>query len=210
MFPAATFTDPRTLSTILPGRGGWAASGRHIKHRIREETMNHRILHACAALCVAAAANGETLGNIQDLETLFVEQQYRFLPIGPPSEDVLVQPYGPVLPVDWQGFPEEFTKQMYAEMDSNGFPLYRISIYEDPVSRETVFLNRYGMEACRLAAEPGYDPYAWQTAWFNLESGQVLDEWSGWIYAPTHIDPSDITAGGSNGTVAVAKQTKWT
>jgi len=134
-----------------------------------------------------AEASIETVTNIYGLEALFIDQQYQFLPIGPPSEDVLVQPYGPVLPVDWQQFPEAFTTQMYATMDGNGFPLYNILVYEDPITRETVFLNLYGTEAYRLAPEDGYDPYAWQAAWFGLESGQALDEWSSWIYDPAHV-----------------------
>ncbi|MCF7816824.1 MAG: hypothetical protein K9M54_02980, partial [Kiritimatiellales bacterium] len=132
----------------------------------------------------------DVVTGIYGLEALFVEQQYRFLPIGPPSKDVLVQPYGPVVPVDWKKFPKAFTKQMYAEMDANGYPLYRVSVYEDPITRETVFLNAYGTEVYRLAAEAGYDPYAWQKAMFNLAEGQELDAWSRWIFDPAHIASS--------------------
>ncbi|MCF7818699.1 MAG: hypothetical protein K9M54_12555 [Kiritimatiellales bacterium] len=139
--------------------------------------------------CPSGAA-ADVVTDIYGLEALFVDQQYRFLPIGPPSKDVLVQPYGSVMPVDWKKFPKEFIRQMYAEMDANGFPLYRVSVYEDPSTRETVFLNSYGTEVLRLAAESGYDPYAWQKAMFNLAEGQELDEWSRWIFDPAHIASS--------------------
>jgi hypothetical protein len=65
-------------------------------------------------------------------------------------------------------FPRTFSKQMYAEMDANGFPIYRLSVYEDPATRETVFLNSYGTEVYRLEAEKGYDPYVWQTINFPV------------------------------------------
>lgn len=135
----------------------------------------------------AQESNTEVLSNIYDLEAVFVEQQYQFLPISPPSEDVYVHSHDVVVPVNWKKFPKEFTKQMYAEMDADGYPLYRVAIYEDPISRETVFLNSYGMEAYRLSAETGYDPYSWQKTKFQLESGEVLDEWTRWLYDPAHI-----------------------
>ncbi|MCF7864127.1 MAG: hypothetical protein K9L89_05000 [Kiritimatiellales bacterium] len=136
---------------------------------------------------VSPAANDGIVSSIYGLKSLFVEQQYQFLPIGPPSEDVLVQPYDPVVPVDWKKFPKEFTKQMYAEMDANGFPLYRVSVFEDPVTRETVFLNYFGNEGYRLAAEKSYDPYLWQKDYFQLSASALSDPWERWIYDPAHV-----------------------
>ncbi len=145
------------------------------------------LLVCISAYSQVGTAATDTVDSIYGLEALFVEQQYQFLPIGPPAEDVLVQPYGSVLTVDWKGFPEAFAKRMYATMDSNGFPLYKVSVYEDPATRETVFLNSYGAEVYRLPPEKGYDPYAWQKATFNLGQGQVLDEFHRWIYDPAHV-----------------------
>lgn len=132
-------------------------------------------------------ADVSPIANIYELEALFVEQQYGFLPISPPSEEVYFHSLKLVLPVDWKYFPKDFTKQMYAEMDGNGYPLYRVSVYEDPVTRQTVFLNLYGTEVYRLDAETGYDPYAWQTTYFQLDAGEELGEWEKWIYDPAHI-----------------------
>jgi hypothetical protein len=120
--------------------------------------------------------NDGVVNTIYELEALFVEQQYQFLPISPPSEEVYIHSRKTVVPVDWKRFPKKFSKQMHAEMDANGFPIYRLSVYEDPATRETVFLNSYGTEVYRLEAEKGYDPFAWQTINFQLESGQVLDD----------------------------------
>lgn len=145
------------------------------------------LLNGVYAATAIETTNTITISDIYALEDLYVEQQYLFLPIGPPSDDVLVQPYGPVVPVDWKEFPKTFTKQMYAEMDINGYPLYRISIYEDPVTRETVYLNSYATEVYRLSPEVGYDPYAWLKNTFQIEDVSEIDEFRKWIYDPAHI-----------------------
>jgi hypothetical protein len=132
-------------------------------------------------------ANVNTITNLYDLEALFVDKQYQFLPISPPMEEVYVHRSATVIPLDWPGFPETFAKGMYAEMHDDLFPLYRVTIYEDPISRDTVFLNVYGIEIYRLTASEEYDPYAWQTIRFNLESGQVLDSFQRWIFDSAHI-----------------------
>jgi hypothetical protein len=144
----------------------------------------------CGASVCSGFVESNATSSVQDiyqLEELFFEHQYRFLPIGPPSEEVLLQPYGPVLPVDWKRFPKAFTKQMYAELDAVGFPLYRVAIYEDPISRDTVFLNSYGFEVYRLAPEQDYNPYAWQVAQFNLDTAYFFDDFYRWIYDPAHV-----------------------
>ncbi|MBN2785356.1 MAG: hypothetical protein JXR25_11050 [Pontiellaceae bacterium] len=76
---------------------------------------------------------------------------------------------------------------MYAEMDKNGHPIYFVTIFEDPITRETVFLNAYGTEVFRLEAEPGYDPFAWQKTTFQVEDVSELSEWTQWIFDPAHI-----------------------
>ncbi len=128
-----------------------------------------------------------TIRSVFELEALFVEQQNAFLPISPPSEDVYVHAHDPVIPVSWKKFPREFSRKMYAEMDENGYPIYRVLVYEDPVTRETVFLNSYGTEVYRLEAEFGYDPYAWQKTTFQVSDVSELGDWTSWIFDPAHI-----------------------
>jgi hypothetical protein len=124
-------------------------------------------LGLCLVVCWSASAketvaiNDGVVNTIYELEALFVEQQYLFLPISPPSEEVYTHSCKTVVPVDWKRFPKTFSKQMYAEMDANGYPIYHLSIYEDRLTRETVFLNSYGTEVYRLEAEKDYDPFAW-------------------------------------------------
>ena len=134
-----------------------------------------------------APADDRVVDSVYALELLYINQVYQYLPVSPPMEEVFVQSLEEAVPVLWKNFPSEFTKQMYAEMNANGLPLYRVSVYEDPASRETVFLNMYGKEAFRLEPENGYDPYAWQKVKFGEESFLARDELNRWIFDPAHI-----------------------
>lgn len=112
------------------------------------------------SVAAETSAQVDVVDTIYGLEALFWEQQYQFLPVSPPSEEVYVHPLATVVPVDWKSFPKQFTKRMYAEMDGDGFPVYRVAVYEDAATRDTVFLNAYGTEAYRLSPEEDYDPFA--------------------------------------------------
>ncbi len=175
---------------ILPRRFYWRIiQGKKMKPIVG-------VVAVCLAVVVSAlggkpveesTTTATTIRSVYELETLFEEQQNAFLPISPPSEDVYVHAHDPVIPVDWKKFPREFTQQMYAEMDANGYPIYRILIYEDPITRETVFLNSYGTEIYRLESKQGYDPYAWQKTTFQVSDVSELSEWTSWIFDPAHI-----------------------
>lgn len=140
----------------------------------------------CSALAKTPADN-DVVATIYELETLFWEQQYKYLPLSLPPEDVFVLLREPVVPVNWKKFPSKFTSLMYAQMDANGYPIYKVSVYEDPATRETVFLNSYGTEACRLSPEANYDPFAWQTDYFGLAEGEELEPFTQWIFDPANI-----------------------
>lgn len=127
------------------------------------------------------------VNNIYELEELLISTQNTFLPITPPSSNLYIHKESNVTPVNWKRFPRKFTEQMYARMDKNGYPIYDLLIYEDPITRETVFFNSYKQEVYRLNAKKGYDPYAWQTVMFNLSSEKTLDKWTQWLFDPAHI-----------------------
>jgi len=156
-----------------------------------------KILGIGLCLIVGLSATAKTpvdnsvLENIYEAEALFVEQQHRFLPVSPPSEEVYVHEFRMPVAIDFKKFPKEFASQMYAEMlevDGNLFPVYTLAVYEDAsvFPRQVVFLNSLGTEIHRIEIED-YDPYAWQTEYFGLEPGEVLDDWSRWIFDPAHI-----------------------
>ena len=65
-------------------------------------------------------------------------------------------------------------------------PIYRIVVYEDYVTRETVFINRYDQEMLRLPAENGYDPFLWAKTQFKLSSDSELGDLQRIIYDPAH------------------------
>lgn len=127
------------------------------------------------------------VSTVYDLKNLYTDYQNLFLPIAPPSEKKYVHSDGSVLPVDWKRFPREFNQGMFAEMDSNGFPIYRVAVYEDVITRETVFLNAYGAEVYRLAPAKDYNPYAWQMDKFQIYTLAALESSYQWIYDPAHI-----------------------
>ncbi len=129
----------------------------------------------------------EPLAHIYDLETLLVDCQDQFLPIAPPDENVYLHSGNPVLPVEWDQFPQEFKAGMMAEIDENEFPLYRVSIYEDAATRETVFLNGLGVEVYRLAPVQDYNPYAYQMNRLGITSFAEFEPYYEWIYDPAKI-----------------------
>jgi hypothetical protein len=102
------------------------------------------------------------VGDVYDLEQYFADGQYSFLPLVPPAEDfILRQPGMPtVLPFTWEKFPEQFVKGLVPEYE-NSVAVYPVTILEDPITRETVFLNADGEEIYALPAATGYDPYAY-------------------------------------------------
>jgi hypothetical protein len=83
--------------------------------------------------------------------------------------------------------PQRILKNMVGELNANFVPLYRIVVYEDALSRETVFLNAHGEELERLLPEEKYDPLRWQTRRFNLSTTKTLDPFSAWIFDPAHV-----------------------
>ena len=120
------------------------------------------------------------LESIDDLEMWFIASQYDWLPLAPPDPNyTLHQPSGEVLPFDWKNFPEEFNSRLVLTY-KNSVPAYRVTIMEDPVTRETVFLTPPEGAAYALEPEKGYDPHEYVYA-------TVPDLYSG-RYSTSYID----------------------
>ncbi len=117
---------------------------------------------------------------------MLVDAQYSIIGISPPSEYTYWETPNRVVPVDFAKFPKRFKKLAYAELDENLMPIYRIAIYEDYVTRETVFINMYDQEMLRLSAEKGYDPFLWAKTQFQLSSDSELNDLQRIIYDPAH------------------------
>ncbi len=102
------------------------------------------------------------VSDLYDLEQFFVRHQDSFLPLVPPDPDFILRQPGapPVLPFAWKGFPPEFVKGLSLEYE-NSVPVYPVTILEDPLSRETVFLNADGKAIYKLAPITGYDPFSY-------------------------------------------------
>lgn len=147
------------------------------------------LMVGCSVIAKAAVlANDGIVDSIFDLESLFIEHQYTYLEVAPPSSDVFSQDYGLVIPARMESLPKKFTKRMYGVLNGDGIPVFKITLYEDSVTRQTVFVNSYdGSEIYRLDAVDGYDPLAWQRGKFQLAANEVLDPWTAWIYDPAHV-----------------------
>ena len=121
-------------------------------------------------------ASVDVVDDIYELKECYKERLAQVPPI--PSLEVWLDTRGSVYPVNWKKFPKDFTKQMYAEMDVlTGYPLYSVICFEDYKTRETVFLNRYDSEMCRLSPPSDYDP---------LSALSGLDSFNAWIFDPAH------------------------
>lgn len=135
------------------------------------------------------------VADVYDLDQFFAEQQDFFLPIIPPDPSfILHQPGSPnVLPFTWKRFPPEFSKNLVLEYE-NSVPVYSITILEDPITRETVFLNAKGEKLLTLAPPFDYDPFSYLRSIFpSLYAGRYsFDQVSYWqrFYDPARIQIS--------------------
>lgn len=132
------------------------------------------------------------VADIRDLGEFFTEQQAFFLPMLPPDPDlVLNQTAHPlVLPFSWKGFSPEFNQNLVLDYE-NSVPVYYVTMLEDPITRETVFLNAKGEKLLTLAPSFGYDPFSYLRSIFSsLYAGRYsFDQISYWqsLYDPARI-----------------------
>ncbi|MBU0677674.1 MAG: hypothetical protein KJ626_06125 [Verrucomicrobia bacterium] len=133
--------------------------------------------------------------DVYDIEQYFVGQQDVYLPIIPPAPDFILHQSGSpnVLPFTWKGFPPEFSKNLVLEYE-NSVPVYSITILEDPVTRETVFLNMKGERILSLPPPLDYFPFSYLRSIFpSLYAGRYSsDQISYWqsLYDPARIQIS--------------------
>ena len=135
------------------------------------------------------------VSDVYDLEQYFTDQQNEYVPILPPVSDfILRQPGSPlVLPFTWKTFPTEFSGNLITEYE-NSVPVYSVTIVEDPITRETVFLNAKGEKLFSLPPATGYDPFSYLRSIFpSLYAGRYSREQiSNWqsLYDPARIQVS--------------------
>ncbi len=143
---------------------------------------------------VYAAFMSAQVSDIHGLEQFFFDQQDVFLPIVPPDPDfTLRQTASQALPFDPKSFPAEFVESLTLEYE-NSVPVYPVTILEDPISRETVFLNVDGKKIYSLPPVTGYDPFVY-LKWLmpGLYSGAYSpDEVYLWqkLYDPARVQVS--------------------
>lgn len=90
---------------------------------------------------------------------------------------------------DPTGFPPGFLAALVPETYRDAVDVYRVSVAEDPVSRDRVIYNSDGLEIWRLPAPEGYDPLARMRIiypWVFEEDTSWALEWR------ARLDPSRI------------------
>ncbi|MGD9874055.1 MAG: hypothetical protein AB7T27_07260 [Kiritimatiellia bacterium] len=130
--------------------------------------------------------------DIGDFEAVFLEHQFDYLRIVPPSVDfVLVQPYHAPLFFDPAGFPKYFSDNLIGEYTRDGIPEYEVRVYEDPATREIKFLNDANQLLETLAAPVGYNPYSYVSSFYPaLYTSSYSDTERDWLQAL--YDPSRV------------------
>jgi hypothetical protein len=175
-FIATNETKLESLFIVCKGRAARMCKWSIRLGKQQEEMMKLGTLLTVLTVLLGSSATGGPptvnglVDNIYELESLFWERQNLNLTDSQFPEDVGVSAHEIVTSVDWSEFPPSFTRLMYAQIDANGTPFYRVSVYEDPVTRETVFLNSYGSEIYRLL--PGAHSYSNGE---QITTGQVSD-----------------------------------
>ncbi|MBU0676754.1 MAG: thrombospondin type 3 repeat-containing protein, partial [Verrucomicrobia bacterium] len=123
--------------------------------------------------------------SVEDLEEWFIAERDSLLPVAPPSEDfILRQSFGSgVIPYDGEDFPAEFNRGLIAVYEYS-VPIYPVTIGEDPITRNVVFLNAKNEIIYSLAPPKNYDPYEYAKYLYPLlEMGVYPDWWVEWQLA---------------------------
>ena len=133
------------------------------------------------------------VSDIYDLQDFYLAQREDYIPILPPDpEFILTQPSFPdIIPFDPKAFPDDFVKGLVAEYE-NSVPVYPVTVAEDFLSRNTLFLNAQGEEIYALPAVEDYDPYI-DLEWLHPEvlSEYASSAWVAWmesLYDPARIE----------------------
>lgn len=132
------------------------------------------------------------LRDVADFEAVFLEHQFDYLRIVPPSVDfILVQPHYTPLFFDSEGFPKTFSDNLIGEYTKEGIPEYEVRVYEDPTTREILFLNDANQVLETLAAPVDYNPYSFVSSFYPaLYTASYSDTERDWLKAL--YDPSRV------------------
>jgi hypothetical protein len=107
----------------------------------------------------SAPKTGTTIDSPKSLAALFRSDQDRVLPGLPPAPERAI--YGvrdKIVSFDPAAFPAAFLEALGPQDLGDGIVVYACKAFEDPKSREAVFLNASNKEIWREPAPEGYDP----------------------------------------------------
>jgi len=112
---------------------------------------------------IVRSLGAQQAGSLADLAKRFRAEQERYLWISPPLAAFTLRQECGLVVFDAKAFPAEFTRQLVGEM-KHDCPLYPLTMTEDPVTREIIFMNSDKREVACIKPEADYNPY-WLLEW---------------------------------------------
>ena len=153
-----------------------------LKGKRHEKIYNLQFTIIIIAVALATAA--PAIAPWEDLRDILRDAQLSLLPSETPVVHdlgtLLLLPGGTLLPVDTPSPPEAFLANL-------PFTIYHLSLFEDPDTHATVFLDGDGSLLHELPAEEGYSPAWVYNAIYNLQL--IIDN----SPSPSFFDPSLVT-----------------
>ncbi|MEE9368217.1 MAG: hypothetical protein V3V05_05060, partial [Pontiella sp.] len=123
-----------------------------------------------------STANDGVVDTLEDLRSLFEEHQTDWIPLAFPGEATLFQDYGLVVPFRTATLPKKFINRLAGEYNQDGIPIYEITAWEDPDTRQVSFFDTiHGTELYRMKADPYHDPYAFLRWKYGLSAQDSFD-----------------------------------
>jgi len=132
--------------------------------------------------------------NLNALAQLLEDAQYTYLPMLPPAAGFGMTAQGWLTPFNFTNLPAGFDLEHLTVEQRHGIMVVPLTIAQDPVTRDTVFLNSQGDVLYTMPPPAGYDPVAWLLAWrpnlvYSLSAAASTNAWLS-LYDPARVQLS--------------------
>jgi hypothetical protein len=114
------------------------------------------------------------LASLDEIGDDFDMERFSLLPLLPPDPDFPLEQSSAIRAFDPDGFPRSFLDGLIPE-DGGDIPVYTVTVYEDPVSRDRILLNGNNREIGRIKAPADYDPYEYVRETFPQAVGSPAE-----------------------------------
>jgi hypothetical protein len=132
----------------------------------------------------------QALTSVDDLATRVNEEQDFYLRITPPDPEFVLRQSAGLVAFDAKTLPEEFVSALVPTMN-RGCPIYRVTVAEDPDTRDLVVYNADDKAIYAIHPYKDYDPYRLLNQLHpDLASNRYTPEQAAWlklIYDPARV-----------------------